>query len=233
MAECKLPEEISLIDYAYGVLPENEAARVKAHLAKCASCREQAEELGQVVSLLDALEGDHRQMHLVELDGEGGLTLYCASSQVNDQDRPLETTEFQSDNDARTEHLYQDGEEIEFAVAPHPEFGNLNYTATLHRPVPPGARLLLLSSSSYHPPHRLAAERLEDGRFRLRWKQGPSSFTEYAYVQAVRLPAGARLLRAEPEPDETRGDGTTTLVWQRVLPPANFFECTVEYQLSS
>ncbi len=233
MAECTGPDDISMVDYVYGMLPEKEAAKIKAHLAECANCREQAEELGQVVSLLDALEGDRKQMHFVELDRDGGLTLYCASSQVNDKGRPLETTEFQSDKDAQFTRLYQDGEEIEFTTAPHPEYGNLNHTATLHRPVPPGGRLSLLSSGSYRPPDRHAAERLEGGQFRLRWKQGPSSNLEYAYVQAIRLPAGAKLVSAEPEPDDTRGDGTTTLIWRRVLPPANFFECTVEYRLPS
>ena len=231
MAECTGPDDISMVDYVYGVLPEKEAAAMKAHLAECASCRQQTDDLGQVVSLLDALEGDRKQMHFVELDRDGGVTLYCASSHLNDQDRPLKTTEFQSDKDAQFAHLYQEGEEIEFTVAPHPEWGNLNYTATLHQPVPPGGRLSLLSSGSYPATHRRAAKRLEDGRFRLRWKQGPSSDLEFAYVQAVRLPAGAKLLRAEPKPDDTRGDGTTTLIWRRVLPPANFFECAVEYRL--
>jgi hypothetical protein len=233
MAECTGPKGISMVDHVYGVLPEEAAGRMKAHLAECASCRQQAEELGQVASLLDALEGDRRQMHLLELDRDGGVTLYCASSQVNDQDRPLETTEFQSDNDSLSEHLYQDGEEIEFTVGPHPEFGNLNYTATLHRSVPPGGRLSMLTSGFYPATHRRAAEPLEDGRFRLQWKQGPSSFTDFAYVQAVRLPAGAKLLRADPEPDESRGEGTITLVWRRVLPAATFFECTVEYSVPS
>ncbi len=233
MTECTGPDDISIVDYVYGVVPEEEGAAVKAHIAQCASCREQVDELRQVTSMLDALEGDRRQMHFIELDRDGGLTLYCALSQVNDQDRPLETMEFQSDNDTRMGHLYQGADEIEYTVAPHPEFGNLNYTAALHRPVPPGGRLSMLSSGSYPATHRLAAKQLEDGRFRLQRKHGPSSFTEFAYVQAVRLPGGAKLLRADPKPDETKGDGTITLIWRRVLPPATFLESTVEYRLPS
>ena len=231
MAECTGPDDTSMVDYVYGVLPETEAATMKAHLGKCASCREQVEELNRVVSLLDAVEGDYRQMQLLELDRDGGLTVYCAWSQMNDQDRPLDTAEFQSDNDARTERLYQEGDEIEFTVAPHPEFGNLQYTATLHRPVAPGGRLSLLSSASFPVTHRGAAKQLGDGRFRFQRRHSPSSSTECAYAQALRLPPGAKLALAEPEPDEVRGHGTTTLVWRRVLPPARFFECTVEYAL--
>jgi len=54
MAECTLPDEISLIDYAYGVLPEKETARMKGHLAKCARCREQVKELRCVAGMRDA-----------------------------------------------------------------------------------------------------------------------------------------------------------------------------------
>jgi hypothetical protein len=45
------------------------------------------------------------------------------------------------------------------------------------------------------------------------------------------LPAGAKLLSADPRPDESRSAGAITLIWRRVLPPAQFFECTVEYRL--
>jgi RNA polymerase sigma-70 factor (ECF subfamily) len=233
MAECRALDGISIVDYVYGVLPEGEAAKMEAHLAQCASCREQADGLRQVVSLLDALEGDYRQMHFVELDREGGATIYCASSQVNDKDLPLETTEFQCDNDAQAEveHLYQDGDELEYTVAPHPEYGNLNYTITLRQAVPPGGCLSLLTSSSYPSTHRLGASRIGDERFRLSWKHGPSSNLEFAHVRAIRLPSAAHLLSADPEPDETRGDAMTTLIWRRVLPPGNFFEGTVEYRL--
>ena len=47
MTGCALPEGISLIDYVYVALSREDAGRVKAHLAKCASCREQVEELFQ------------------------------------------------------------------------------------------------------------------------------------------------------------------------------------------
>jgi hypothetical protein len=232
MPECTAPDGISMVDYVYGVLPENEAAKLEAHLARCASCREQAGDLRQVVSILDALEGDRRQMDLVELHPDGGFTLYCAGSEVNDQDQLLETTEFQSgDSDARLGHLYQDGEEIEYTVAPHTESGNLNVTATLSRPVPPGGRLSMMGSTHYPASDRRAAKRLDDGRFRLRWNHGPRFGLEFAYAQVIRLPAGAKLLSADPEPDETRGDGTATLIWRRRLPPATFFACAVEYRL--
>jgi RNA polymerase sigma-70 factor (ECF subfamily) len=229
MARCAEVRKIGLADYVYAVLPDDEAAGVRAHLAECASCREEAEGLSRVVALLDALEGDRRQMHFVELDQEGGVTLYATSAHLNEGDRPLDTLQFQSDT--RPDSMYQDGEEIAFEVAPTKEFGRRNYAATLRHPVPPGSRLSLLSLYATRAGDPGAARRLGDARFRFSWKQGPSSTDEFAYIQAIRLPAGARFLSADPQPDETRGDAAVTLVWRRVLPPGQFFECTLEYRL--
>jgi RNA polymerase sigma-70 factor (ECF subfamily) len=219
---------IGLADYAYGVLPEDEAAKVRVHLAECSACKKQADGLKRVVSLLDALEGDRKQMHFVELDEEGRVTLYSSSTHLNASGRTLTTSEFESGG--APDHVYQEGEEVAFASAPKPEYPNLeSFVVTLHRPVRPGERLCELLV--YLPKPGWGAERIGGGRFRLFWKQGPGSTLEFAYVQAIRLPAGAELLSADPEPDERRGDGRVTLVWRRVLPPAAFFECTVEYRL--
>jgi len=228
MAGCTELNGISMVDYVYGVLPAEAAAKAKAHLAKCRSCREQARELKRVTSMLDALEGDHKQMHFIELDTEGVCTLYETSSHVNTSDQILGTLVFQSGKGYRVQHLYQDGEEVTFTVGPCPESDALEtYTVTLAHPVPPGERYNELSV--YPPEPASAAQRLGDGRFRFHWKQRPGS-NETAYVQVIRLPAGAHLLSAEPQPAATRSNGTTTLIWRTVLGPHQFFECTVEYR---
>lgn len=227
MAGCAELNGISMVDYVYGVLPADAAAKVKAHLAKCGSCREQAQGLKRVTSMLDALEGDHRQMHFIELDREGVSTLYETSSHVNTGDHTLGTWVFQSGKGGRVQHLYQDGEEVPFKVGPCLESGDLDtYTVTLAHPVLPGQRL---NELSVYPPWS-AAQKLDDGRFRFHWKQGPGS-NETAFVQVVRLPTGAHLLSADPRPAETKANGTTTLIWRTVLPPDRFFECTVQYEL--
>ncbi len=222
---------IAIVDYAYGVLPEDEAARVRAHLAECDCCRREAEELKQVTALIDALEGDHKQMHFVELDREGAHTLYVTGSHANTGDHPFETLTFVSGKGVRVQRCYQDGEEATFTVGPCPESDDLEtYTVTLAHPVPPGQRLNELSI--YPSGVRSRMQKLMDGRFRFHWTQSPGSH-EFAYVQVIRLPVGARLLSAEPQPDETGCDGTTTLVWRRVLPGGQSFECTVEYRLGA
>jgi len=227
VAECTLPDEISLIDYVYGVLPEKEAARMKAHVASCASCREQVEGLGRVAGMLEALEGDHRQMHFIELDADGVPTLYVTESHVNTGEQTLYSPTFHSGRGYLAEHIYQEGEELAFTREPSPDSDRLDtYTVTLAHPVAPGQRLHYLLA--YPPMDRSATRRVGEARFSFHWKQGPGS-NETAYVQALRLPPGAKLLSADPKPAETRSNGTTTLVWRAVLAADEFLECTVEY----
>jgi len=227
VAECTLPDEISLIDYAYGVLPEKEATRVKAHLGKCAGCREQVEELGRVAGMLDALEGDHRQMHFIELDADGVSTLYVTESHVNAGEQTMLVFEFRSGRRNPIAHIYQEGEEINFTKQPSAKYEDLDeYAATLARPVAPGQRVRLLVV--FPPTGGSETKPLGEGPHSLHWRQQPGS-DETVYVQAIRLPPGARVLSSDPEPAETRGNGAITLIWRAVLAAHDFFECTVEY----
>jgi len=228
MAECTMPDQISLVDYVYGVLPEKEAARMKAHLAACASCREQVEELGRVAGLLDALEGDHRQMHFIELDEEGRVTVYASSSHINTSGQAQRSTRFESEKDYTLCHLSQDGADVLFDRRQCKTNENhWEYLVTLDRPVPDGKRVRTLSV--YRVEREEVLQKLGEGRFSFHWKQGPGS-NETAYVQALRLPAGAELVSSDPEPAEIRGNGAITLVWRTVLAAHEFFECTVEYE---
>jgi len=223
--------EIDLVEYVYGVLPAEKMQEARAHLEECERCRREAKELQRVVSLLDALEGGFKQMHFVELDEEGLITLFASNSIVNDADQSLTTVEFASG--APVDQVYVDGTEAAFTEDGvwHSEFGDVpRFLVTLPRPVKPGERFseLLVFLPK---PDGMRAERVGEGRFRLHWNQNPNEPREYAYVQAIRLPAGATLTSAEPMPEETRGDGALTLVWRRVLPPMQAFECVIEYQL--
>ena len=228
VAECTLPDEISLIDYAYGVLAEKEAARVKAHVGTCAGCREQVEELGRVAGMLDALEGDHRQMHFIELDAQGVTTLYVTESHVNTSEHTMPVFEFRSGSRNSVVHIYQEGEEVTFTKEPSAKYEGLDeYTATLAHPVPPGQRVRLLLV--FPPTGGFEGKHLGKEPHSLHWRQQPGS-NETVYVQALRLPPSAKLLSSDPEPAETRGNGAVTLIWQTVLAAHEFFECTVEYE---
>jgi RNA polymerase sigma-70 factor (ECF subfamily) len=228
VAECTLPDDISLIDYAYGVLPAKEAAKVKAHLAECTSCREQVEELQHVATTLDTLEGDHLEMHFIEVDAQGVSTLYVTESHVNASEETVPSAYFRTGRHIQVAHIYQDGEEISFTKERSSKYEGLDeYTATLARPVAPGQhiRYLIVFSPISGP----ATKPLGEGPHSFHWNQQPGS-NETAYVQALRLPPGAKLVSSDPEPAEIRGNGTTTLVWRAVLAAHEFFECTVEYE---
>ncbi len=231
MAECAEVHEFGLADYVYGLLPKEEAERVREHLAGCEGCRKEADELGKVVALLEAMEGERKQMHFIELGSGGEMTAYNTFDCINDMAARLETVEFQSD--VLPGRLYQEGEELPLVPAPNEQYGDRNYQTTLRRPVPMGARLSLLSVLSCQPGDQLAPVELEEGRFRYLWKHSPSSNMEFAYIAAMRLPSGAKMLSADLEPDETRQEGGTTLIWRRVLPAGQVFECTVEYQVEA
>ena len=231
MMRCAEVHKIGLVDHVCGLLAEQDAARVREHLAACEGCRKEAEELGKVVGLLEAMEGERKQMHFIELSPRGEMTAYNTFDCLNDMAAPLETVDFQSG--VLPGRMYQEGEELPLVSAPDEQHGDRNYRITLRRPVPMGARLSLLSVLSCQSGDHLAPIGLEPGRFRYLWKHLPSSDREFAYTLAMRLPTGATLLSADPQPDETRGDGTTTLIWRRLLPPAASFECTVEYQVNT
>jgi RNA polymerase sigma-70 factor, ECF subfamily len=220
----------NLVDYAYGVMSSDDAAKVAVHIKACSSCRTAVTELQQVVTLLNTADGEHKQMHFIELDAKGVLTLHVASSHVNLDDEAVTTWQFQSGKTFRVEHFYQDGEEATLKIEPcefNPDLES--YTVTLPHPVAPGQRVneLLIYPSCITG----SVQKIAEGHYRFDWKQGPGSNVT-AYIQALRLPLGARLVSATPQPAETRTNGVTTLVWRKVLNADEFFECTVEYRLN-
>jgi len=137
--------------------------------------------------------------------------------------------EFRSGRGNPVAHIYQESKEIAFTNEPSAKYEGLDeYTATLAYPVPPGQRLRLLVV--FPPMGGYETKPPGEGPHSAHWKQSPGS-NETAYVQALRLPPGARLISSDPEPAETRSNRATTLVWRTVLAADEFFECTVEYAL--
>ena len=54
---------------------------------------------------------------------------------------------------------------------------------------------------------------------------------EMVYVAAVRIPEGANLVEAKPEPTEVRTNRRTTVYWRNVLAANHEFEFWVKYRL--
>ena len=211
----------------YGTLSGEEAADVERHLSECELCRKEANELRDIVGGLDAVEGDFKNMHIIELDQEGMPTVYASASVINASDNAMETFEFMAGRDFEFDYIEAMGEPVSPEKEPVEHYGpKYRYVVRLARPVEPGENIDLttVGHASEFP-----ARKLDDGRWRFWWAQIPGDEGEFVYVQAIRLPCGARFLTAEPKPDEVKTNGTTTLVWRRLLAPNEQFESTVEY----
>jgi hypothetical protein len=162
---------------------------------------------------------------------DGVFTLYLTVTFLNDQDHPLTSLSIASN--LVWDQVYIDG--IAAALMPEGKKpladGNEvdSYLITLPRAVASGEHFSVLTVIL--PTPGLHAEKSEDGKFRFHWSQCPAANEDCAYIQAIRLPAGARLLTADPPPSDTRGNGVLTLLWRQLLPPLGIFSCNVEYRL--
>ncbi|MHB1000730.1 MAG: sigma-70 family RNA polymerase sigma factor [Armatimonadota bacterium] len=219
----------NLVDYVYGILPTQKTEKIKKHLNECESCRKEVEDLQRVSTLLDRVEGDHRNMHFIEINEEGGATLYATFVTINDTGEPL--TGFSFNSGSTPDCMYQEGEKAELKHVGKNKVGTSmldSYYLTLPKPVQPGEFSSTLMVKMFKPG---SIPSLGDGRFRFSWSQMPGP--NYAYVQAIKLPKGAKLLASDPAPDETRGKVGATLLWQRTLGPGEAFKCTIEYVFSA
>jgi len=228
VAKCTFLVGPAVLDYVYGLLSEDAASEMQSHLTRCRDCRQQVQEIGSIISRLDTLEGDHKMMHMVDLDDAGVPTLYSAWTFVNSAGCPRADVGFNAEKDYQLEHLYQEDADLSFDVEQSPECEHrFRYEAKLARPVLPGERVDLLCV--FRAASRRAAKRLDGGRFRFWWGQCPGE-NETVYLQAIRLPDGAAVLSAHPQPNASRSDRARTLLWRCLLPPMQQFECTIEYR---
>ncbi|MCX6376772.1 MAG: sigma-70 family RNA polymerase sigma factor [Armatimonadetes bacterium] len=226
--KCDELKGLRILDHLYGALPADEVAEVERHLEECAVCYKEADDLHKVVVALETLQGDHKMMNIDELDAAGAPTVYGSTIGINESKSPAELLEFESDKTCSIDYLSALGEELQFEKT-QSELSEyrFHYKAHLPRPVQPGESMDMLAVC--HVADEMNAVELEKGRWRYHRMHTPSSNQEFVYVQAVRLPCGARFLTADPKPDEIRANGTTTLVWRRLLAPNQQFESTVEY----
>lgn len=222
----------SVLDYLYGIPKDAEREKIKRHIDKCDACRSVVADLRKVTTGLDALEGDHKMMHIIELNEEGQGTLYTSTSLLHVGEGPIETDTFFTNNSAPLlDYVAVFGEEVPFEVAEHtPTEEMKTYTIRLPRPIFPGERIDMLMVW-YASPRGLTAQRLEDGRWHVRHRQTCADDAEFLFIHTMRLPVGASFCGSTLEPDEHRTDGTTTLTWRRVLAPNEAFDCELFYTL--
>lgn len=233
---CADLNRLRMLDYLYGVLAPDESEAVKRHLCDCARCQNQIDGTRKILSALDALEGERKLMQVIELDGEGVLTLYTMSKRLNDTDQPMDTLQFVSRKSAIMKYLAAQGEELAFTIEEDHDWVNYPntylYTAKLPRPVPPGG---VCDSMSIYPSLKHDAAKMDsNGNWTLNWSQLTSVENEYVFVLAVRLPAGAHSVLTKPAATQTRvSPSATTFLWRCMRAANQAFECEVSYRLNT
>lgn len=183
-------------------------------------------DVGRVLRALDTTENDFATTQIFELDANGGFTDYGWLGIPNPSEEPLEIFEFGQEG---VSYMTIQGEEVQPEPIPgeKTDEGVQKYRARLPHPIPP-KETISLHWTARRPEKTVAG--LENGN----WRFGPGKLllTEpLLYVFAVRLPKGASVVEPEPEPQEIRSNGATTVIWRDTLPPNNPKEFWLEYRL--
>lgn len=223
--KCADLTERMLMDFIYDRMAESEKKQVEEHLARCSSCRERTAEVGLVLRALDAVEVDSRGTFIIELHEDGTASSYMFMTSPNNEHESVEelvigcsplSAAFVNGHEARIEQI--EGE------SKMPQM----YKLHLAQRVGPGEQVDLLMIGLQAPEE--VTKDLGGGlhavdSIKLVFDQ------EFLYLLAVRLPAGAVHEGAMPEPQEVRGNRTTTIVWRDVLKPNVKREFSLQYRL--
>ena len=217
-----------LLDHIYDKSPSVDTEALARHLAKCESCRNRADQIGGVLTALNAVESDHKLTTITELDQNGASTTYIWANWPNETAETMQALDGSGDH-AGLSYVSVQGEEASFElVSPESEEDVARFKLHLPRPILPGERVELLMV--HHAKRDGAVQKLDNGN----WRFGPGKIVlsdQCVCVLALRLPAGAALVAATPPANEVRTNQTTTLLWRNVLPPDKLFEFWVEYRL--
>jgi RNA polymerase sigma-70 factor (ECF subfamily) len=235
--ECRNLRGTRLLDYLYGGLPDKQSREIAAHLEQCADCREEARALRELIAGMDHLEGDDRCIRIVDLDAAGASTEYSWWSMTNGSGETAKINWCTCNKDCCVDAYLLQGREVPIRVLPCSD-SQYSYEGTLPRPVEPGGRVdsfMVIRPTGDDG----RAQKQPDGTWRYRYGTTPNSARDWAFVMVMRLPRGAEVISAEPEPSEVRSKGATTLIWRSLL--ASFhkeprpwqFECVVDYRLDA
>lgn len=220
------------LDYLYGLLREESMEAVEEHLRGCEKCRERVGGVRALIRTMDSRVALYRQMHLLDVDDRGVPSLHVTSGDRNMSGQPLDTLSFGANRERGLRSLAVSGARLGYDASPYDDRPHLlRYTAELPNAVLPGQDLRTVMAFGPLPTRR--AVRTDSGTYRLDWDQMPNDARKCAYVQAIRLPQGARLLSINPAPADVITNGSTTLVWRSTLKPAERFRSVLEYRLDS
>lgn len=236
---CEQVRGTKLLDYLYGSLSGKTGDNIQAHLEQCPACHKEAEEIRRIISVLDEASDDYKVTRIIDLDSLGIPTDYTWWNNINRSDYPKTSENWTINKESSVEYLTIMGEEVMVDVLPYSDTQHL-YLIDLVKPVPPhGREEALLVTRNLADGGR--AKKTADGRWRYYFGTSPNTGREWLQYLAIRLPKGAKLVKAEPAPTRVEANGTTTLYWRSLLPklwPGGGnqryqFECTIDYHLDA
>lgn len=228
---CRNMSGITLLEYLYGILPEERRKVVEAHLSGCRACREEAEALRRLQQNLSEIKGDFPIFYLTELAADGNAMYYVWSRFTNRSDQPQEEFWILNLPGMATEFLALQGEEVALACQPwERDPARLEYRARLPRPVPPGESFdgmaISRPTGEAHRPVKVDAH-----RWRFTQQLGLGVLRDAAIILlSNRLPEEATLLHTDPPADEVRTTQATTVLWRLLPPPQQATDFIVEYE---
>ena len=226
---CADLSRIRMLDYLYGSLEPDVKEAAERHLRDCRKCRNRLDGNRKILSALDALEHEHKYVHLVELDKSGVPTLYGIMRFPKPDSGEIS---FCATKDVPMEYMGVQGEELVFTKEENdnPDYPNTYmYHVKLPISVSPGemCNFMCICRLDNYP-----AIKEPDGYWVFHWNQLDSVDNEWAYVLAIHLPAGSHLVSADPPAVETKSSASTTLLWRCIQAPNQWFKCDVNYRLA-
>lgn len=181
----------------------------------------------RMLAEVDSIQSATRSISIMEIDKRGEVTVYQRIRFQNPSDKPLESLPGIG-SFAAIPLFSVGGEQATVEFGPYlPNQIERHYTATLQHPVPPGAWVDIMMVGERMAKYK--ATEVEDGLWRFGPVTAEMDFSKMACLFAVKFPPGARMVTAQPKPDEIRHDDAHTIIWNKAF--TGTFQLSVEYRL--
>ncbi len=190
-----------ILGWLYGSVSARRARKMEEHIALCPQCRQHVRLLRSLCALLDKCENDYRMLTLVDLDDQGQTTRYVWFRHINQRPDPMRVWRYNTRSGWKIEYLALQGEPVEVRWPRVPaEPGFVKIESDLPAPVPPGESIDAMFVAC--PPPEWNAERCR-GIWHYHHAHSPFPSREGLLIVTIRLPERAKLIAADPKPDQT------------------------------
>lgn len=208
--------ELALLDYAYGTLPDVDGDNIEAHLAACDICKTQ---LGDIRKVIESLENTRDQIVFVnttEILADGSSVTYSSFRVTNNSDTPSNSYSVGTMKYHCWQSVLVDGEESSFDVTDPGDGEFKNIEVHLKHPMAPGQSASHLGVFTT-PEGSGASFDIGFGRRVAVPENSGTVDSDHLLVQMTRLPENAKLIGAVPVAEEVREGARITLVWRRLM----------------